>query len=50
LIDVLLQALKNKSEHDYLNQLPTSFHLCYEAVDRAAQATIILDSPTSSNC
>jgi hypothetical protein len=38
---------KDKSESDYLNQLPTSFHLPEEAVDRlrAAAATIILDSP-----
>jgi NTE family protein len=46
-IDVSFQALKDKSESDYLNQLPTSFHLPEEAVDRlrAAAATIILDSP-----
>jgi NTE family protein len=46
-IDVSFQALKDKSERNYLNQLPTSFHLPEEAVDRlrAAAATIILDSP-----
>jgi NTE family protein len=47
LIDVSFQALKGESERDYLNQLPTSFRLPDEAVDRlrAAAATIILDSP-----
>ena len=46
-VDVSFQALKDKSERDYLNQLPTSFHLSDEAVDRlrAAAATIILESP-----
>ena len=46
-IDVSFQALKDKSERDYLNRLPTSFVLSDEAVDRlrAAAATIILDSP-----
>src|SRR5260370_38764445 len=46
-IDVSFQALKDKSERAYLNQLPTSFVLSDEAVDRlrAAAATIILDSP-----
>jgi NTE family protein len=46
-IDVSFQALKDKSERDYLNQLPTSFHLSDEAVDglRAAAARIIIDSP-----
>ena len=46
-IDVSFQALKDKAERDYLNQLPTSFALSDEAVDRlrAAAATIILDSP-----
>ncbi len=46
-IDVSFQALKDKSERDYLNQLPTSFVLSDEAVDRlrAAAATIILESP-----
>jgi NTE family protein len=46
-IDVSFQALKDKSERNYLNQLPTSFVLSDEAVDRlrAAAATIILDSP-----
>src|SRR6185436_8676168 len=43
-IDVSFQALKDKAERDYLNQLPTSFALSDEAVDRlrAAAATIIL--------
>ena len=46
-IEVSFQALKGKSERDYLNQLPTSFALSDEAVDRlrAAAATIIFDSP-----
>jgi NTE family protein len=46
-IDVSFKALKDKSERDYLNQLPTSFVLSDEAVDRlrAAAATIILSSP-----
>jgi NTE family protein len=46
-IDVSFAALKDKSERDYLNQLPTSFVLPAEAVDRlrAAAATIILESP-----
>jgi NTE family protein len=46
-IEVSFEALKDKSERDYLNQLPTSFVLSDEAVDRlrAAAATIILDSP-----
>jgi NTE family protein len=46
-IDVSFQTLKDKSERNYLNQLPTSFVLSDEAVDRlrAAAATIILDSP-----
>ena len=43
-IDVSFKALQDKSERDYLNQLPTSFALSDEAVDRlrAAAATIIL--------
>jgi NTE family protein len=46
-IDVSFQALKDKSEREFLNQLSTSFVLPDEAVDRlrAAAATIILDSP-----
>jgi NTE family protein len=46
-IEVSFQALKDKSERDYLNELPTSFVLPSEAVDRlrAAAATIIFDSP-----
>ena len=46
-IEVSFQALKDKAERAYLNQLPTSFVLPDEAIDRlrAAAATIILDSP-----
>jgi NTE family protein len=46
-IEVSFQALKDKAERDFLNQLPTSFVLSAEAVDRlrAAAATIILESP-----
>lgn len=45
-IDVSFRALEDKAEYAYLNQLPTSFHLPDEAVDRlrAAARTIILDS------
>jgi len=46
-IDVSFAALKDEAERDYLNELPTSFVLSDEAVDRlrAAAANIILDSP-----
>jgi NTE family protein len=46
-IDVSFPVLKDKVELDYLNQLPTTFVLPPEAVDRlrAAAATIIADSP-----
>jgi NTE family protein len=46
-IDVSFAALKDKKELAYLNQLPTSFVLKNEEVDRlrAAAAKIILDSP-----
>ena len=46
-IEVSFQALKDKAERDYLNELPTSFVLPDEAVDRlrAAAMTLILDSP-----
>jgi len=46
-VDVSFQALKDKSERDFLNQLPTSFVLSDEAVDRlrAAAAKLVLDSP-----
>jgi NTE family protein len=46
-IDVSFEALKDKSERDFLNQLPTSFVLSAEAVDRlrAAAARLILESP-----
>jgi NTE family protein len=46
-IDVSFSALKDKAEFDYLNDLPTSFVLPPEAVDRlrAAAGTIISSSP-----
>jgi NTE family protein len=46
-IDVSFHELKDKSEREALNQLPTSFHLPDKTVDRlrAAAATIIFDSP-----
>lgn len=46
-IDVSFKAMADKSERDYLNQLPTSFVLPDGAVDRlrAAALTIILNSP-----
>jgi NTE family protein len=46
-IDVSFDALKDPAERDYLNDLPTSFVLPPEAVDRlrADAATIIHDSP-----
>lgn len=46
-IDVSFAALKDTTEFDYLNELPTSFVLPDEAVDRlrAAAGTIISDSP-----
>jgi NTE family protein len=46
-VDVSFKALQDKSERDYLNQLPTSFHLPDEAIDRlrAAARTLILHSP-----
>ncbi len=46
-IEVSFRALKDKAERDYLNELPSTFVLPDEAVDRlrAAAATIILDSP-----
>jgi NTE family protein len=46
-IDVSFPAIKDKAEFDYLNNLPTSFVLPPEAVDRlrAAAQTIILSSP-----
>ena len=45
-IDVSFAALKDKAEFEYLNNLPTSFVLPAEAVDRlrAAAATILADS------
>jgi NTE family protein len=46
-VDVSFPKLKDKAEFDYLNNLPTSFVLPPEAVDRlrAAAQTIILSSP-----
>jgi NTE family protein len=46
-IEVSFQAVKDKAERDYLNELPTSFVLPAEAVDRlrAAAASVIFDSP-----
>ena len=46
-IDVSFQALRDKSERDYLNHLPTSLVLPDEAVDRlrAAARSLILNSP-----
>jgi NTE family protein len=46
-INVSFAALKDKAEFEYLNNLPTSFQLPSEAVDRlrAAAGTIILSSP-----
>jgi NTE family protein len=46
-IDVSFAGLTDKAEFDYLNNLPTSFVLPPEAVDRlrAAAGTIILASP-----
>jgi NTE family protein len=46
-IDVSFPALKDKAEFEYLNDLPTSFVLPPEAVDRlrAAAGTIIRSSP-----
>jgi len=46
-IEVSFQALTDKKERDYLNQLPTSFALPADAVDRlrAAAKNIIMASP-----
>jgi NTE family protein len=46
-IEVSFRALSDKGERDYLNQLPTSFALPADAVDRlrAAAKKIILSSP-----
>jgi NTE family protein len=46
-IDVSFPALDDKEEFEYLNNLPTSFVLSDEAVDRlrAAAGKIILKSP-----
>jgi Patatin-like phospholipase len=47
IVDVSFEALKDKAERDYFNQLPTSFFLPDEAIDRlrAAASTLILESP-----
>ena len=46
-IDVSFPALKDKAERNYLNQLPTSFVLSDEQVDRLRRAagTILMESP-----
>ena len=46
-IDVSFAALKEPTERAYLNDLPTSFALPAEAVDRlrAAASSVVLDSP-----
>ena len=46
-VDVSFAALRHADERDYLNQLPTTFVLPDEAVDRlrAAAGTIIFASP-----
>jgi len=46
-VDVSFGALKDEKERAYLNNLPTSFVLPAEAVDRlrAAAGTLVLDSP-----
>ena len=46
-IDVSFEALRDRTEVEYLNDLPTSFVLSDEAVDRlrAAAGTIIEQSP-----
>jgi NTE family protein len=46
-VEVSFAALKDKAERAYLNELPTSFSLPSEAVDRlrAAAAKIVLESP-----
>jgi NTE family protein len=46
-IDVSFAALRDRNEAAYLNDLPTSFSLTPEAVDRlrAAGATLVRESP-----
>jgi NTE family protein len=46
-IEVSFQALKDQRERAYLNELPTTFHLPEEAIDRLRTAArqIIKDSP-----
>src|SRR6201997_4459558 len=46
-VDVSFKTLQDKSERDYLNQLPTSFTLPDQAVDRlrAVARMLILNSP-----
>jgi NTE family protein len=46
-VDVSFAGVKDKAEREYLNNLPTSFALPPEAVDRlrAAAGSVMLDSP-----
>jgi NTE family protein len=46
-IEVSFRVVRDKQERDYLNQLPTSFALPADAVDRLRTAAkkIILSSP-----
>jgi NTE family protein len=46
-IEVSFQALQDDTQRRVLNELPTTFHLSDDAIDRlrAAAATIILESP-----
>lgn len=50
-IEVSFDALKDARERDHLNQLPTSFHLADEDVDRLrrAAASVIFESPDLRN-
>ena len=47
LIEVDFDALPDKAERAYYKDLPTSFHLSYEAVDllRAAGRRVLIHSP-----
>jgi NTE family protein len=51
-IDVSFAALEDEAEREYLNDLPTSFVLPADAVDRlrAAAQTIMLASPEFAAC
>ena len=46
-VDVSFAGVKDKAEREYLNNLPTSFALPPEAVDRlrTAAGSVMLDSP-----